>query len=118
MEQKQKKNKKINLLREELSEVVREIGKIDDELSVTYDHKDFIFDLVEQLSSVPTKEKKDGSNVNEFESNFFLTDTKRIFNEDQSEFQLPIDKQTLLNLLVLLEEKWAFNLYTHLFNCV
>ena len=112
MEQKQLKNKKINKLREELAEVNREIGKVDDELNTTLAHKDFIMSLSTAFSAAAKKGKKKQVESDESESDFFITKPEQHKNEEMhglEEYQeekeeLPIDKAMLMNLMDILSK--------------
>jgi hypothetical protein len=102
------------MLREELGEVEREIGKIDDDLSVAYDHRDFIMYLAPQMTAVSGDKGMGNANLdpqNDPESEFFVTEVQKKEHPSnpglEDDTGLPMNKQTLLNLLVILEEKYA-----------
>lgn len=110
VDEKQQKSKVINALRDQLSDVVREIGKIDDELSVAYDHRDFIMYLAHQLPAVEDDVKTEQQpQEKEEENEIFMTEYKKNMMSDgpplDDEPTLPMNKQTLLNMIVMLEEK-------------
>lgn len=104
------KNKKINKLREELAEVNREIGKLDDELGTTHAHKDFIMSLSTALSAAAKKGKKKQVDSDQSDSDFFITKPGEDKNEELDDIEeyreekeeLPMDKAMLLNLMDIL----------------
>lgn len=117
VEKKQKKQKKINQLREELAEINREIGKVDDELGVTHAHKDFIMDLSSLLSTAVKKGKQRHKNdSDESDSDFFITkqgegqeelpEGEGSISQLSDKEELPMDKAMLLDLMVLLGTKY------------
>lgn len=62
-----------NKITQELTDINREISKIDDELRVAIDHRDFIMDLSKLMSAAVKKKKKKQNKESESDTDFFIT---------------------------------------------
>jgi len=71
---------KNNKITEELSEINREISKVDDELKVAIEHREFILDLSKLLNVAGKNRKKQkrDDKISESDTDFFITKQEEV----------------------------------------
>ena len=125
LEVKQAKIKMINSLRDKKADIEREISKVKNDLVAALDHKSFIMELAKELSTAMKAKgkKKKNAVVSESDSDFFITTAQEQEEENEEEKEppapetpqdsqkegLPMTKETLLELIVMLSPLFSDN---------
>ena len=114
----------INSLRDKKADIEREISKVKNDLVAALDHKSFIMELAKELSTAMKAKgkKKKNAVVSESDSDFFITTAQeQEENEEEKEPPapetpqdsqkegLPMTKETLLELIVMLSPLFSDN---------